>query len=396
MFHARFVTAVVAGLLGAQRVFGINHGKISEFDGKSVRWQELAKAVFTGVPENEWDDRLHKRSAVELDINEIVGNTTNYVLLLGYSAWLSTTEYVSIGNLWKFLNKPFVANAGGVAIAGVISGRINEAIKKECSTESPDNSQADIIRTALQSVIDKNTEAGEVSIDISGPSGMVKIKIKAGPPNTSPNPEYNQGSIVKMTAKHCSHYESWWYSDTARYEYLKSDLFWTLAVLIIVNCWWSAKQVDSFPDQDSKNDKKDGKDRPGFWLKDRITSRLRKYLALLVCTSVFPLLLLHGSWVVKSAWRISLGLVNRTYPSSLRPRMLGFTIYSPIATIMLLAWVAVLGAGVFIVATQILLWIKIWEIKTNAQSLIFLRKHILKKVDGDGDEIKEGEQEGTK
>ncbi|KAG5743464.1 hypothetical protein H9Q70_013819 [Fusarium xylarioides] len=220
MFHIRFLTAVVAGLLGAQGVLGVKHGEISEFDGKNVRWQELAKGVFTGIPEREWDDKLHKRSAIELDIDEIVGNSTisdgtqlesrdlagtcragqkcvvkatNYVLLLGYSAWLSTAEYVSSGNLWEFLNKPFVANAGGVAIAGIISGQINEATKKECSTESPDTSQADIIRTALESVIDKNTEAGEVSIDISGPSGTVNIKIKAGPPNTSPNPECNQG-----------------------------------------------------------------------------------------------------------------------------------------------------------------------------------------------------------
>ncbi|KAI1038135.1 hypothetical protein LB503_011968 [Fusarium chuoi] len=214
-----------------------------------------------------------------------------------------------------------------------------------------------------------------------------------------------------MAAKHCSHYESWWYSDTTRYEYLKSDLFWTLAVLIIVNCWWSAKQVDSFPDEDNQNDEKDEKEtsviksstatpqpRAGFWLKDRITSRLRKYLALLACTSIFPLLLLHGSWVIKSAWRISFGLVNRTYPSSLKPRILGFIIYSPVATIILLAWVAVLGAGVFILATQILLWIKIWEINTNAQIVIPLPKDVTNHIDGRGDweEIKENEQESIK
>ncbi|KAF5643394.1 uncharacterized protein FTJAE_3194 [Fusarium tjaetaba] len=214
-----------------------------------------------------------------------------------------------------------------------------------------------------------------------------------------------------MTAKACPHYESWWYSDTTRYEYLKSDLFWTLAVLIIVNCWWSAKQVDSFPDEDNQKDEKDEKGtsvvtsstataqpRPGFWLKDRITSRLRKYLALVVCTSVFPLLVLHGSWVLKSAWRISFGLVNRTYPGSLKPRMLGFIVYSPVATIILLAWVAVLGAGVFILATQILLWIKIWEINTDAQPTASFPKDDMKKCHGDGDwdEIKESEQEGIK
>ncbi|KAF5712422.1 hypothetical protein FMUND_8517 [Fusarium mundagurra] len=220
MFYTRFLTAVVAGLLGVQGVLGVKHGEVSEFDGKNVRWQELAKGVFTGIPENEWDDKLHKRSAVELDIDEIVGNSTlsdgtqlesrdlagicragqrcvvtatDYVLLLGYNAWLSTAEYVSSGNLWEFLNKPFVATTGGVAIAGIISGQVTEATKKECSTGSPDNSQADIIRSAIESVLDKNTDAQEVSMDISGPSGTVNIKIKAGPPNTSPNPECNQG-----------------------------------------------------------------------------------------------------------------------------------------------------------------------------------------------------------
>lgn len=57
MFHTRFLTAVVAGLLGAQGALAVKHGEISEFDGKNVRWQELAKGVFTGVPESEWDDK---------------------------------------------------------------------------------------------------------------------------------------------------------------------------------------------------------------------------------------------------------------------------------------------------------------------------------------------------
>jgi hypothetical protein len=209
-----------------------------------------------------------------------------------------------------------------------------------------------------------------------------------------------------MTAKPCPSYESWWYSDSARYEYLKSDLFWTLAILIIANCWWSAKQVDSFPNEDdNENDTAVAKSntttqqrRPGFWLKDRITSRLRQYLALLVCTSAFPLQLLHGSWVIKSMWRISLGLFKRTYPDSLKPRLLGIVLYSPVAAIVLLAWAAVVGAGVFIVATQILLWIKLWEMDPSAQPSLPSPKDVKKKIDGDGDwdEIKEDEQEGVK
>ncbi|KAF4450123.1 hypothetical protein F53441_6722 [Fusarium austroafricanum] len=222
MLHTRFLTGAMAILLGTQGAFGLSHGEISEFNGKNVRWQELAKGVFTGVPENEWDDKLHKRTNVEWDLDEIVANSSistrsddnpldprdlkatckaaqkclkdggQYVLLLAYNTWVSAAEYAASGTVRKdlmdFLNQPFVANAAGVAVAGVISGQINENTKKECSTKPPENSQADTIRAALEVAIDKSPQVGEVAVDVEGPSGTVNIKVRAGPPNTSPNP----------------------------------------------------------------------------------------------------------------------------------------------------------------------------------------------------------------
>lgn len=115
-----------------------------------------------------------------------------YVLLLAYNTWISTADYAAHGSpgkdLMDFLNQPFVANAAGVAVAGIISGQVNEATKKECSTDSSESSQADIIRGAVEAVLDKNPDAEEISVDVSGPSGTVNVKIKAGPPNTSPVP----------------------------------------------------------------------------------------------------------------------------------------------------------------------------------------------------------------
>lgn len=32
------------------------HGKLDEFNGKPVRWHQLAQGVFTGVNPDEWDD----------------------------------------------------------------------------------------------------------------------------------------------------------------------------------------------------------------------------------------------------------------------------------------------------------------------------------------------------
>ncbi|KAM0193336.1 hypothetical protein ACHAPI_007648 [Fusarium lateritium] len=200
-----------------------------------------------------------------------------------------------------------------------------------------------------------------------------------------------------MTVKACyspPSYDSWWYADSARYEYVKSDLFWTVAVLILVNFWWSTKQVDSFPEKGEKTDT--APPQPGFWLNQRITSRLRQYLALLVCTLAFPLQLLHGSWVLKSAWRITFGLVKRTYPS-IKPRILGFIIYSPITAVVLTGWVVVLACGSLIIGTQVLLWVKLLQMQPGAAAKSHPRQ-LKDKAHGDGewDEIKGTELEDNK
>ncbi|KAF0644635.1 hypothetical protein FPSE5266_01882 [Fusarium pseudograminearum] len=191
-------------------------------------------------------------------------------------------------------------------------------------------------------------------------------------------------------------YQSSWYNDSARYEYLQSDIFWTLAILILVNCWWSAKQVDFF---DSTADEQAKiSPRPSvFWLGYRITSRLRQYVVFLICSLVLPLHLLHGSWVLKSAWRISFGLVNRTYPT-LKPRMLGFLLYSPLTAAILLGWAIVLGLGVIIVGTQFLLIRNLWVMTPYDSSSTTPTKSISETAAGDGDwhEIKGDENDSKK
>lgn len=57
MLHSRLLAGAMALFLGAQGAFALNHGEVTEFDGKNVRWQELAKGIFTGVPEDKWDEK---------------------------------------------------------------------------------------------------------------------------------------------------------------------------------------------------------------------------------------------------------------------------------------------------------------------------------------------------
>lgn len=61
MRYTQLLTCAVAVALGAQEALSVAHGDISEFDGNDVRWQEIAKGVFTGVPREKWDDsrKLH-------------------------------------------------------------------------------------------------------------------------------------------------------------------------------------------------------------------------------------------------------------------------------------------------------------------------------------------------
>ncbi|GKU22996.1 unnamed protein product [Fusarium langsethiae] len=191
-------------------------------------------------------------------------------------------------------------------------------------------------------------------------------------------------------------YQSSWYNDSARYEYLQSDVFWTLAVLILANCWWSAKQVDFF-DSTADEQAKISPRPSGFWLKHRITSRLRQYLVFLLCSLVLPLHLLHGSWVLKSAWRISFGLINRTYPS-IKPRMLGFLLYSPLTAVILLGWAVVLGFGVIILGTQYLLVCNLWKMTPYDPSSTTSSMKIENSTGGDGDwhEVKGDENDSKK
>lgn len=52
----KLVTALAA-VLGATQVAAMSHGDSEVVDGSPIRWQQLAQGVFTGVPEEEWDDK---------------------------------------------------------------------------------------------------------------------------------------------------------------------------------------------------------------------------------------------------------------------------------------------------------------------------------------------------
>ncbi|KAM0541960.1 hypothetical protein ACHAPJ_013022 [Fusarium lateritium] len=179
----------------------------TEFDGKVIKWQQLAEGVFTGIPAEKWDDKIHKPSYHELDIDEIMSlNGDNSTLhdrnlelesrnipascQVVVDCAAKTVSGVAGGKIMEFLNQPFVANAAGVAIAGVISGQINEASKKECSTSG---SELDVVTGAVQAALQDHRDATSISVTINGPAGSVHIDITSKTKGESPTPKCFEG-----------------------------------------------------------------------------------------------------------------------------------------------------------------------------------------------------------
>ncbi|KAL6355614.1 hypothetical protein LRP88_11217 [Fusarium phalaenopsidis] len=203
-----------------------------------------------------------------------------------------------------------------------------------------------------------------------------------------------------------------WYKDEALYEFTSSDLFWLLAIAIMVNCWWVDKQFEPFvelasdPKEPEKAEKEAGKvlNEPDsteppkspasrhVWLKSQITSEPRRCLAMTICTLVFPVQLLHGSWVLRTLWRWTAALFKATYPS-IRPRLFGFILYSPITLLTLVTWIAFLFAGLFFIGAQFLCLLHINEMKLSVPSET--SEKVAQQVDDEEwDEVEKNNEQG--
>jgi len=211
MYFNKLVPALAVAI-GATQAAAFYHGEVDEISGQVIRWQQLAEGVFTGVPVEKWDDNVNKISEEVWDVEEIISrdipafNTrdletrnlesfcqaiTTCVVDSGSAAlrgaintWITLADYAR-GNeaLMTFLGSGFVANAAGVAIAGVISGQINEATKKECSTSS---SEADVIGAVLNNALAHNPNGEDVTVRVNGPSGTWEITVNAAPEGQKP------------------------------------------------------------------------------------------------------------------------------------------------------------------------------------------------------------------
>ncbi|KAK7418600.1 hypothetical protein QQZ08_011184 [Neonectria magnoliae] len=224
-----------------------------------------------------------------------------------------------------------------------------------------------------------------------------------------------------------------WYSDPKVYEYLSSDTFWLLGIAIAVNAWRTNRQNDLFverngpdgpkvksrlkesnkPESETNKTKTKTKEAPGtsnesslsksttteipfnddcsLFLQPHITTELRKFLAVIACSLVFPLQLLEGVWVLITTWRLTVATLKATYPQ-MKPRLFGFILHLPITAIILIAWVVVLSAGAFLVCSQMLYLIKLWEYKPG--TYVPPNSDKRKSSDGEWDKVEEVAKDG--
>lgn len=177
-----------------------------------------------------------------------------------------------------------------------------------------------------------------------------------------------------------------WYKEPSLYEDVSSTSFWILGVFIVASTFWVNRQINLFdkykeetnPGSDKSEDDTASESqgtpasttsppRPSdLWLQPHITSLPRQALAIIVCSFVFGLELLEGSWVLRTAWRWTTTIWKNTW-SSMRSYVVGLVLYLPTTIAVLAAWAAVLSIGVFIVAAQLLYISALFELKPGAR-----------------------------
>jgi hypothetical protein len=114
----------------------------------------------------------------------------SYLIRNGKNLWLDYANAAAAKkgyeNIMDFLNQPFYANAGGVAIAGVISYKINNAGQNAsgCSTAGTAN---DTLASVISAAVASNPDGQELSIKVTGNETSFTIDISAGPPNSKPS-----------------------------------------------------------------------------------------------------------------------------------------------------------------------------------------------------------------
>lgn len=56
MMYKSLISAAAAAFIGSVGVSAVSHGEVAAYGDGNIRWQQVGEGMFTGIPEDEWDD----------------------------------------------------------------------------------------------------------------------------------------------------------------------------------------------------------------------------------------------------------------------------------------------------------------------------------------------------
>jgi hypothetical protein len=177
------------------------------------------------------------------------------------------------------------------------------------------------------------------------------------------------------------------------FEFLSTPTFWVVGIFLALHGHWVNQQVIRFtlPEAGAKDRSKQSVDseiksfssesapspksvfqreyQQGiFWIQPWMTTGLRKAIAILACGLILPLQILEGSWVLQTSYRVSVATHKATYLGE-QPFLIRYAAYFPGLVIGLLAWMAVLWTGAFLLVGQLTLLALLIDAKPGYKSL---------------------------
>lgn len=167
----------------------INHRTVHIASDAAWDIEEIAARMFPG---HDGSDGAMAARSLELESRNLADTCqavascikfgAQYTLLAGVNAWITAAEYgaLQVGkDLWSFLNAPFISTSLGVGIGGQIGGLGSGT---ECSTSSE---AADVLGAVLNSQLANAPGTGNLSVQLTGPSGTWTITLMAGQPDVN-------------------------------------------------------------------------------------------------------------------------------------------------------------------------------------------------------------------
>ena len=188
------------------------HGEISDYQGKTYKWQQVAQGSWRGINPEDWDDTIHVlgerninaaplpttdiaiRDLIEFDKRNFLyatcglvkncvlaaAQSTGYTVSAVGSAFIAKALAVShTANVWEFLNQPLIValtiDQAGAVLSGVVSAVT--AAKLPASKCSSSGTDADALQSIINGIAALNpSRAIQATVSVGSATGTFSME----------------------------------------------------------------------------------------------------------------------------------------------------------------------------------------------------------------------------